>query len=722
MTLMLSFLATPTTQTLAWVLVHFLWQGALVALVAAAAMRWVARSARARYLTGVVALGLMLAAPVATFVILQPAAPSAVPAASEISLAALVSVAGEVAAPSATAAPGSFGPPMVLSTLVALWLAGVLVLSVRLLGGWVVARRLATTAGRDVDDDVQDLASRVAERLQLNRLVRIAESSTVAVPVVVGWLKPVVLLPAAALSGLAPAHIEALLAHELAHVRRHDYLVNLLQTAVETLLFYHPGVWWLSRRVRIEREHCCDDLAVSVCDRFVYVNALTDLATMTTHARLALAATDGSLLGRVRRLLATDADDRPGAGWLSIVVLAIMAAALTPALLALGGDQQPPTVPAPSAAPKATTAIPSPQPSVAIPAAAATTAVPRQQPAAMPEPQRTDVEAVRQQMVQVEAQLAALRREQREVEAERAREENALRREAAMARLAALERALAEATTRREIGLTSEAPVEDVRAQVEAARRELRLIEVESRTASAALSLEARREQAEEMYGRLQQQYAAALAETETRRAHQTSPVPPPPGVYTVGGDVREPRLLKRVEPLYPPVAKAAKMQGPVYVQAIIARDGQVRDATVVGGVPFPVLREAALAAVRQWGYEPTVLNGQPVEVQLSIQVNFRLNDGGSSAAPAPPVNAFPVSDATAQVQTGDILLVDIAGEDQIPRWYVVTGGAIRLPLIGSIKVAGLTAEAVRASVSRALAERGLAQGKAVTVTIHRPR
>ena len=721
MTLMLSFLAMPTTQTLAWALVHFLWQGALVALVAATVMRWVARSARARYLTGVVSLGLMLAAPLATFVILQPAAPDAGSAAGEFGLTGLVS-ATEIAANSTTAAPESSGSPMVLSTMVALWLTGVLVLSVRLLGGWVVARRLATTAGRDVDDYVQDLATRVAERLQLNRLVRIAESSTVAVPVVVGWLKPVVLLPASALSGLAPAHIEALLAHELAHVRRHDYLINLLQTAVETLLFYHPGVWWLSRRVRIEREHCCDDLAVSVCDRFVYVNALTDLATKTTHARLALAATDGSLLGRVRRLLATDADDRPGAGWLSVVVLAVTAAALTPALLALGGDQQPSAVATPAAAPKATTAGPSPQPAVAVPAAAAPSAVPRQQPAATPEPQRTDVEALRQRLMQMEAQLVALRREQREVEAERAREENALRREATMGRLAALERALAEATARREVGLTSAAPVEDVRAQLEAARRDLRLLEVESRTASAALSLESRREQAEQMYGRLQQEYAAMQAESERRRAPQTGASAPPPGVYTVGGGIQEPRLLKRVEPLYPPVAKAAKMQGPVYVEAIIARDGQVRDATVVGGAPFPVLREAALAAVRQWSYEPTVLNGQPVEVQLSIQINFTLNDGGAGTTPAPPANAFPVSDATARVQTSDILLVDIVGEDQIPRWYVVEGGAIRLPLMGSIKVLGLTAEAARTAVARALAERSLAQGMGVMVTIHRPR
>ena len=87
----------------------------------------------------------------------------------------------------------------------------------------------------------------------------------VDVPTVIGWLRPVVLVPASALAGMTPQQLEAILAHELAHIRRHDYLVNLLQTLVETLLFYHPAVWWLSRRIRIERENCCDDLAVSLC-------------------------------------------------------------------------------------------------------------------------------------------------------------------------------------------------------------------------------------------------------------------------------------------------------------------------------------------------------------------------------------------------------------------------------------------------------------------------
>src|ERR687891_1536007 len=103
------------------------------------------------------------------------------------------------------------------------------------------------------------------------------------------------------MSGLSAQQLEAILAHELAHIRRHDYLVNLLQTLVETLLFYHPAVWWLSRRIRLEREHCCDDLAVSLCgDPYTYASALADLEQLRGSGQLVVAATGGSLLQRVR--------------------------------------------------------------------------------------------------------------------------------------------------------------------------------------------------------------------------------------------------------------------------------------------------------------------------------------------------------------------------------------------------------------------------------------
>ena len=100
----------------------------------------------------------------------------------------------------------------------------------------------------------------------------------VRVPTIVGCLRPVILLPASVVTGLPASHLDAVLAHELAHVRRHDYLVNVLQSLVETLLFYHPAVWWCSRQIRIEREHCCDDLVVEACgDRVVYAHALAQL-------------------------------------------------------------------------------------------------------------------------------------------------------------------------------------------------------------------------------------------------------------------------------------------------------------------------------------------------------------------------------------------------------------------------------------------------------------
>jgi beta-lactamase regulating signal transducer with metallopeptidase domain len=221
--------------------------------------------------------------------------------------------------------------PVLTTGVLAVWLVGVGIFSLRLLGGWIQVRRLARRTLRPAGPDIQALARRVAGRLALDRIVGIFESAAVSVPVMVGWIKPTVLLPAAALTGLSTVQLEALLAHELAHVRRHDYLVNLLQGLVETLLFYHPAVWWVSRQVRREREHCCDDLAVGVCDRLVYATALADLASLTVPRSFALAATDGSLLDRVRRILGHKNDERPSTSpWLPVSFIGLLAVAVVP--------------------------------------------------------------------------------------------------------------------------------------------------------------------------------------------------------------------------------------------------------------------------------------------------------------------------------------------------------------------------------------------------------
>ena len=158
-----------------------------------------------------------------------------------------------------------------------------------------------------VDHPVAASAVRIARRLGVRRSVRLLSSARVLVPAVIGWLRPAILLPAAVVAGMPAAHLDAILAHELAHIRRSDFLVNVLQSAAEVLLFYHPAVWWVSRQIRVERELCADDLAVAVSgDRVTYAAALTSLESLRAEP-LAIAIVSGDdLLTRVRRLLEPD--------------------------------------------------------------------------------------------------------------------------------------------------------------------------------------------------------------------------------------------------------------------------------------------------------------------------------------------------------------------------------------------------------------------------------
>src|SRR5262249_12856796 len=145
------------------------------------------------------------------------------------------------------------------------WLVGVSLLIARMAGGLWRVRVLHRDALALPPSTWKTSCQRLARRIGLRYAVHVVESLDVDVPTVVGWMRPVILLPIAAIAALTPAQVEAILAHELAHIRRHDYVVNFLQTIAETLLFYHPAVWWVSRRIRAEREHCCDDVAVNVC-------------------------------------------------------------------------------------------------------------------------------------------------------------------------------------------------------------------------------------------------------------------------------------------------------------------------------------------------------------------------------------------------------------------------------------------------------------------------
>jgi hypothetical protein len=208
------------------------------------------------------------------------------------------------------------------------WLAGVCLLSLRLARGWVAARRVAERGCEPAAPRWQATLARLRRELGVSRPVRLAASALAEVPSVVGWLRPVVVVPVSAFAGLTTWQVEAVLAHELAHIRRHDYLVNVLQSAVETLLFYHPATWWVSRQVREERERCCDDVAVALCgDAAGYVRALAELEAMRAAPALAMSATGGSLLGRARRLLAPPQTRRSSGTLAGAVALVLVACA-----------------------------------------------------------------------------------------------------------------------------------------------------------------------------------------------------------------------------------------------------------------------------------------------------------------------------------------------------------------------------------------------------------
>ncbi len=207
-------------------------------------------------------------------------------------------------ADSRKSAQGAFTKrPLPMFWIVLGWSLGVCIFAFRPLLGMLHVQRLIRSSQVATSPAWKKVAQGLIEKMGISQVVQFAESTCVQVPTVVGYLKPLVLLPASAVTGLNQQQLQLILAHELAHIRRHDYLMNFAQTIIETVLFYHPATWWLSSQIRIERENCCDDVAVKFCgDPSSLAHALLALEESRTIAP-ALAANGGVLISRVRRLL-----------------------------------------------------------------------------------------------------------------------------------------------------------------------------------------------------------------------------------------------------------------------------------------------------------------------------------------------------------------------------------------------------------------------------------
>ncbi|MEN6332849.1 MAG: M56 family metallopeptidase [Phycisphaerales bacterium] len=360
-----ALLSQGVAERLGWTLLHSLWEATLIAAALAIVLRLLAKSsAQLRYAAACAAMVAMALLPAATGGLLSLPARNAPAASTSMSppFTTPAPIGMELAAAAAPAVPAQASSErareqswreVALDTLesalpyaVGVWLAGVLLFSLRHLLAWTRVQQLRRMLVRPADASLRDRLSSLARKLGIERAVRLVESGLVRTPAVIGWLRPMILLPASAVTGLNPEQLEALLLHELAHIRRHDYLVNLVQTILEILGFYHPAVWWVSRRIRIERENCCDDVAArALGDNLRYARALASMEDLRAdRPEPAMAASGGSLLARIRRLVGRSPNEGSSSTWAPVLVVGLLLlVAAVPVGLAIAEEYAGPT-------------------------------------------------------------------------------------------------------------------------------------------------------------------------------------------------------------------------------------------------------------------------------------------------------------------------------------------------------------------------------------------
>ncbi|MHC4207064.1 MAG: M56 family metallopeptidase, partial [Planctomycetota bacterium] len=360
-----NILSQEIVQKLGWTLLHLVWQAATIALLLGILLALLRKStANLRYIIACAALGLIILLPIVTMQLVTVSTPQpitniepppaiVIPLTQQIREISVVEttipegpaqheITGTVYKTSWKQRASDLLEPA-LPYLVSAWLLGVFGLSLWHLGGWTQLQRLRRKMVTPVDNSLHIRLCQLSEKLRVKQAVQLVESALVQVPTVVGWLRPVILLPTSALTGLNSEQLEALLAHELAHIRRYDYLINMLQTVAETLGFYHPAVWWISHKIRTERENCCDDLAVSISgDRVRYARALTSMEEIRGRRNeLAVAATGGNLFGRIHRLIGKDSTESSRTSWIpSVITILLIAIIIIPTTLALTGQSE----------------------------------------------------------------------------------------------------------------------------------------------------------------------------------------------------------------------------------------------------------------------------------------------------------------------------------------------------------------------------------------------
>lgn len=302
-----SFLNSPLLYSLALTLLHFIWQGCLVALVLKCALSTTSHhKADTRYLLSSLAMLAHFLLPLCTFLLIY--LPNSLSSLNPLEF--LATEQSKLGLSQNISQAWSANIIEYAAYISLSWLTVVMVLVVKLLLELYSVHRLPKQNVLPTSRALIERFQHLSQQLNIKSEPQLLISLKVKVPMAIGWLKPVVLLPASMLSGLTPAQLDMLMLHELAHIRRHDYLVNFLQTLVETLLFFHPAVHWVGKKIRNEREYCSDDIAVHHCGNPVaYAHTLADTASHCNKHRahtipaIAMAASGGDLKQRVLRLV-----------------------------------------------------------------------------------------------------------------------------------------------------------------------------------------------------------------------------------------------------------------------------------------------------------------------------------------------------------------------------------------------------------------------------------
>jgi TonB family protein len=611
--MLMEFSGHPLVHALGWTLLHFCWQGVVVAGLLWCVLSLLnGRSSQARYGVACFALALLVAMPLITFTHIalaeyaRRAELAGRSASIDFEVFLQVDGGGAAAWPVRIAAALDHWVPWLLTA----WFAGVVFFVARLNFGLLVARRLKSAGTEAPQDELLQMFDAIKVRLGIRRVVNLLHSASVQVPTVIGWLRPVVLIPASCLTGLSTEQIEAIFCHELAHVRRHDYLVSVFQSVAEALLFYHPAVWWVSKQIRRERECCCDEIAVSNGgDVLAYAKALSYLEERrASFPEFVLGANGGVLTMRIKRLLGCK-ENAAASQFAAFSLLALV--------MAVAGSY---VVTAARAQSKATQAVVT---TGAGQIHAMSLASKVMEPAKVSyEPQ--SAASASANVSQGDGSIAGIIFDPTGAVVARANV-HATNTDTGLK--------MAQVTDNSGAYLFSSLPPGRYNVAVMAPGFQ-GLVQDNVRVDSAqkvGLNLKLR-------VGAVNENLTVAGKLT----AASTAPLPPPPppvasaagkpiGPVRVSSGVMAGLAISQPQPIYPADAKAARVQGVVVLHAIIAKDGTIANLQVISGPP-PLL-VSSIDAVRQWKYKPYLLNGEPTEVETTININYTFGESTDSPA-----------------------------------------------------------------------------------------